>query len=312
MRGTFQRRQIPDAVSGHTVEMLYMKAGRMEVWAVPGRCMDLYEARFDDVNVSLTDRNAAIIDPDYVCRGAESFRRSFFAGMLTTCGLIQTGRPCEENGRFFGLHGSVSHLPAASWKAEETEEGIALKVSVEERHQEGEHLQLEREYCLWDGGISWRDRVTNLGVSTPFMLMYHINFGMPFVSENLKVKTTFLYEEDRGTGKPAGMETILKMAAPEPGRPENVYYTRTKDRQITLISEETGLCAELVYAGLDWLGVWKNYTPDKYGLGLEPCVCPSLGRVGARKRGLLPILAKGETHVSGARLCFKRIKETEV
>jgi len=47
--------------------------------------------------------------------------------------------------------------------------------------------------------------------------------------------------------------------------------------------------------GLDYGGVWLNYVDDPYALGLEPCVCPGLGRAGARARGLLPILAPGQS-----------------
>ena len=304
--------RVSDPLTGRKVEMLELCAGELRIVAVPERCMDLYFLQYRDVPISLTDRRAGIVDPSYRCEGAESFSRSFFAGMLTTCGLIQAGRPCEENGRSFGLHGCVGHLPAQEWRMEETPEGLSLCTQVEEKHPEGEHLLLERVYRLRDGEISWQDRVTNLAGDTPFMMMYHINFGAPFLSETLRMKTDFAYAENRDTGLPADHALLLSMAPPREGRKENVYYTRLRSPRVELFSPDTGLEAELTFDGFDWMGIWKNYAPEKYGLGLEPCACPGLGRTGARNRGLLPALRGGETHLSGARLCFRRIEGKEV
>ena len=308
MNCTHRAFSIPDPVTGRPVEMIELSAGTIRVTAVPDRCMDLYELSFDGIPVSLTDRRAGIIDPSFVCVGTESFSHSFFAGMLTTCGLIQAGRPCEEDGRDFGLHGWISHVPASVWDVAETARGMIVSARMTERHPEGEHLLLKRILRVWDGGISWIDRVSNLGPDTPFMMMYHINFGAPFLSEHLQMETSFAYTEDRDTGLPAEKDEILRMDAAQEGKPEKVYYTRPENCGVRLFSPDTGLAATLSFSGFPWMGVWKNYAPEKYGLGLEPCACPGLGRSGARKRGLLPSLRTGETHISEVRLEFSRIE----
>lgn len=303
---------VSDPVSGRPVRMLRLQAGALEAVAVPERCMDLYEVSAAGVQLSLTDRRAAVVDEGYQCVGAESFARSFFAGMLTTCGFIQAGRPCQENGREFGLHGMASHLPARSWDIRKENDALELSAVVEERHAQGEHLRLERTYRLWDQGLSCRDRVTNLGIETPFMMMYHINFGQPFLCEGLEMQAVFDYAERRDTGLQASREEMLCMGPPRAGKAETVYYTRPRGRRITLFSPPTGLEAQLTFEGFSWMGIWKNYAPERYGLGLEPCACPGLGRVGARQRGLLVTLAPGETHASGFQLLVTETKGMEI
>ena len=57
------------------------------------------------------------------------------------------------------------------------------------------------------------DIVTNAGkLATPVMMMYHINFGEPFLSERLQVSADFTYIEERDTKRCSPPDEVLAMA----------------------------------------------------------------------------------------------------
>lgn len=294
--------RLNDPVSGRQVEALTLLGPQgLEATLVPERALDIYSLRFSGTQMSYTRRDKGIAPENFVEDGARGFSRNFFAGLVTTCGLIQSGRPCEENGRAFGLHGRISNTPALRVEAEQGPDGVRVRAVTEEVHEQGERMRLERTVSVGrdDAALTIRDRVTNIGaVETPFMMMYHMNFGAPFLSEKLSVQAEFLATEDRDTGRPEEPSVILAMGKPESMRREKVYYTRVnRERGVVLDDARTGIVCRLTARGegLDWLGVWKDFTPGVYALGIEPCNCPGLGRVGARARGLLPRLLPGES-----------------
>ncbi len=44
--------------------------------------------------------------------------RSFFGGLLTTCGLTYAGHPTTDEGEELGLHGRISNVPARNIQVE--------------------------------------------------------------------------------------------------------------------------------------------------------------------------------------------------
>lgn len=52
-----------------------------------------------------------IVAPLFESQG-NGFLRSFYAGLLTTCGLSYIGTPCEDEGETLGLHGRLAATPA--------------------------------------------------------------------------------------------------------------------------------------------------------------------------------------------------------
>ncbi len=299
--------QIADPLTSLPVNAVVVRAGKMAVTLLPDRCMDIYEVLYDGVQISFTNRAAGLVDPDYRCEGTESFSRSFFGGMLTTCGLIQAGRPCEENGRAFGLHGCISHMPAVSCFEKQDEDSVRIHANILETHPEGERLLLCRNYMISNTGIYLQDRVFNQGITTPFMMMYHINFGAPFLSPALQIDAPLVYAENRDTRRKAKADTVLA-SFPASSKPETVYYTKLRYGFVKLVSPEVHLASVISFKGFDWMGIWKNPDPARYALGMEPCLCPGLGRKGARERKLLPILEHGKYHTTHLRLSFSNCK----
>lgn len=293
---------LTDPADGAQIPALQIEtAGGVSLTAIPDRALDLYDLRFGGQAISHTKTPAALSSRHFKEDGAAGFSRNFFVGMMTTCGLIQAGRPCKEGDRAFGLHGCISNTSAKSVRVCEDDDALRVHAVVHERHPEGEHMRLERTLSVYhEGGrIELHDRITNLGENeTPYMIMYHVNFGEPFLSPALRMSGRFFSAENRDTGLAATQEELLTVCPRGAWQQEKVYYTRPDWAQgFTLENPDMGAGVHLTAAGdgLDFGGVWQNYVDAPYALGLEPCVCPGLGRVNARARGLLPILAPGRS-----------------
>src|SRR5258705_13654089 len=74
--------------------------------------------------------------------------RSFFGGLLTTCGLTQVGQPCVDGDEQLGLHGRIGNTPAedvwahAEWQGEDY--GLSAGGTMRETRVYGEDLPLSR------------------------------------------------------------------------------------------------------------------------------------------------------------------------
>ncbi len=304
---------LTDPLCQKPVEAVRLKneAG-LELVCVPDRALDLYSLRLDGKAVSYTNPQAGISPENFAEDGTEGFAKNFFVGFLTTCGLIQSGRPCQEAGRRFGLHGRISNTPCSPVEIWETQEDIHVRGTAQEVHPAGEHMRLLRTLRLdkHTPTLEIHDRVTNLGAApTPYMIMYHINFGEPFLSPKLKISADFTYIEDRDTGTLAPLEAVTGMGTQGTRGREKVFYTQADLQGGVLLENreaEMGLLLTAQGDGLDWLGIWQSFHGTPAILGIEPCNCPGLGRVNARKRGLLPLLSPGETRENRILASFYR------
>ena len=300
--GLIQRKWLTDAISGKKIPALQLgEQSGIALTLVPDRALDIYELSFRGQRISYLDPDAGIAPENFLEDGIKGFSVNFFGGFLTTCGLLNAGRPCEENGRAFGLHGCISNTACSRVDILEDEEAVRVSAVTEERHPQGELLRLERTVSLFKcmECIEIDDTVTNMGqAATPVMMMYHINFGEPFLSENLKVSAGFSYIEDRDAKRTAQPGEVLAMGAKGSADREHVYYTQADmENGFTLNDPDSGMQVILRAKGerLKWCGIWKNFMEGTYALGIEPCFCPGLGRVGAARRGLLPVLQPQES-----------------
>lgn len=272
----------------------------LELITIPDRALDIYRLRYRGTDISHTNYEAGISPKNFTENGTEGFGRNFFVGFLTTCGLCNAGRPCEDGGRSYGLHGCISNTPCQNPDITEENGVIKVRGTADEIHEDGVHMRLTREINLdtEKDRLTVHDTTANLSeLPQPYMMMYHINFGAPFLSENLCVDADFSYIENRDTGAAEPKEQVLSMGAAGSASQETVYYTQADlKRGVTLYNPDLAvkalLCAE--GDGLEWMGIWKNFVSSPYALGIEPCICPGLGRAGARKRGLLAVMQPGE------------------
>lgn len=156
------------------------------------RGMDIPYLDFQGENIGFISP-CGVVAPQYFDDKELGFLKSFTAGFLTTCGLKSAGAPNEYEGKNYGLHGNISHVPAEEVTCV-VEEGDIPSVVITGKVRDGvifgHKMLLEREIrCNYqEKKFTIRDRVTNQGFQrTNHMILYHCNIGYPVLSPDSEI-----------------------------------------------------------------------------------------------------------------------------
>ena len=168
---------------------------------VVDRALDLAQATIGGVPVAWISPTGLTAPGLAVPAGWGPFR-SFFGGLLTTCGLEHTLGPMTDDATHFRypgrathdfpLHGRLSATPGRllGYGVDWERECVFCRGDVRQAHVFGESLTLEREIRIGLGGttIELDDVVRNDGFApTPHMILYHVNVGWPVLGEHAEV-----------------------------------------------------------------------------------------------------------------------------
>lgn len=289
----------------------------LDVWTGTGffftvlldRGMDISEARYCGKSLCWRSSTGDVHPHAFDSRGL-GWLRSFFGGLLTTCGLTYCGAPCQDEGEDLGLHGRVSHIPADRVCLDEEwrEDGYILSVKGKMRESVifGENMVLIRRITtrLGESKLWIHDVVENQGFRrSPFMILYHINGGFPAVAEGARLISPTTGVKPRDHEAEIGKEDYHKFTAPIPGFKEKVYYHEMKEDasglvHCALVNEdfEGGFGFYVTYkkSQLPKFIEWKMMGESDYVVGMEPANCGVEGRDKERQRGTLKFLEPGE------------------
>ena len=253
------------------------------------------------------------VSPTYFEEPGYGWLRSFYGGLLVTCGLTYAGAPCIDGGKELGLHGRISNLPAFSVSAdgawEDDEYVMWASGKVRETTVFGENLELKRCITarLGEPKIWILDQVSNLGyMETPHMILYHINIGFPIVDNGSRLIAPVKSSLPRDADAEIEKERFAEFTDPVPGFRERVYYldmVEDEDGYVTVALVNPSLNTEEVFGvyvkylkrELPKFSEWKMTAEATYVVGLEPGNCWVEGRVKERERGTLQTLKPGET-----------------
>lgn len=230
--------------------------------------------------------------------------RSFYGGLVVTCGLTYAGAPNVDQGKPLGLHGRISNLPASNVLADGAWEGDSYVMWVQGKVREtavfGENLELSRRITarLGESKIWIHDTVTNLGYrETEHMILYHINLGFPVIDEGGKLVAPVLEYKPRDADGEIEKEKYGSFPAPTPGFRERVYYLDMAEDSDGNVSAALvnpgfrngrgfGFYAKYPKSELPKFTEWKMTAEGTYVVGLEPANCWVEGRAKERERGL--------------------------
>lgn len=302
------RRSILDDGKGRGMRIIEVNNGSGIVFSIyPDRGMDIGEASFKGMPLVWLPAEPAVAasyDPNGI-----NWLRSWGGGMLTSCGLTNVGGPCECNGENHGLHGRLSHIPATEVNTEakwDDNGNYTLTVTgkIIQSRVFGENLTLTRKISCSAGinTISIEDAVENNGFAeSPFMLLYHMNFGWPLVNENSILSAPEHQVTPQGEVAAAGISDWHKMQLPTAGFAEQVFYhdlpaAADGMTALTLINpdEKVKLTVSCRKAELPFFVQWKQMGQGEYVLGLEPANCVPENRNNNRDKGTLKTIAPGE------------------
>ncbi|MFN2459888.1 MAG: aldose 1-epimerase family protein [Candidatus Velthaea sp.] len=298
---------------GRGARALHVRAGGgLAFWSIADRALDIAGAEYRGAPLCWRSRNG-VAAPAFAEHAGDGFLRTFFGGLLTTCGLGNFGPAGSDAWGTFGLHGRINTTPAEDvrtavrWDGEE----CALEVhgTMRETAVFGEDLRLERTLRTFVGSrrIDVHDRVTNAGSERrPHMLLYHCNGGFPILNEHATLHVSESGVRPRDAEAARGLTEWNRGGAPQPEFAEQVFVhepVACRDGRATAVlapgDDAAGLPALAVRfdpTQLPAMFSWRMLGAGTYVMGIEPANCPTIeGRVAAASAGTLPFLEPGET-----------------
>lgn len=286
-----------------------MKNGRgLELTVLADKSLNIPYLSFKGVNIGFVSKTGICAPEFYKEDGSRGFLQNFDAGFLTTCGITYMGASCKDDERFLGLHGPLANTPAeevsASTKWIDDVAYMRISGKMREACVLNEYLTLERKLEINSNSdqITILDKVENNGFkSEPIMLLYHINFGYPFLDECTNMYTDLENVIPRDDYSEEDIENCFKFSKPIEGFEEQVFSHVTDDKEkneakVLVYNKKMELAVLIQFdpSQLPWLNHWKCPRAGDYVLGVEPSNCHVSGREKARKEGQLPLIQAGE------------------
>ena len=247
--------------------------------------------------------------------------RTALGGFCNSCGMVHIGNPETDSvGHYnfparlterYGVHDRMALIPGQlrsyGERWEDDQCVLEAEGQVVQAQAYGENLVLTRRFTarLGESRFFLHDEITNAGyLPAVHMLLYHINVGFPFVSENSQMVAPFV--------NPAR----LLFGKIDPNRPEEYarFLPPQKDclfegLELAMLSEAAGhvpvaiLNPRLGAAGCAVYVIynqrqmpkyleWRMMGEGQYAVGIEPST-NSFGREQARSSGQMIVLEPG-------------------
>jgi hypothetical protein len=275
-------------------------AAGMRAAFLESHALDLYELNFRGVNLGFMTKNGLV--KGTVTSVSGDFTRTWPGGFLVTCGLRNTGVECMSEGEYHPQHGRIAGMAAEHVGVTFDRQGQRLVIQGHMRESAffAHHLVLNRtiEIPLGGSAITWHDQVENLAPEAePLFLLYHFNFGYPFLSPRLQLHFPPGTVLPRTDWAREGLAEFDQIHAPQDGFIEQVYFHQPLPENppaaaIRLVHPKLGLAAQLSYstAELPELAQWKCLRSTDYALGIEPGTSRIRGRAVELADGYAQIL----------------------
>jgi hypothetical protein len=247
----------------------------------------------------------------YESKGAE-WLRTFFGGLITTCGLENAGVACNDDGEEFGLHGRISNIGAENiytncyWQGDEYL--MEISGTIRETKVFGNKYELRRKITTFFSTpkIIVEDSVENIGfIKSPIMILYHVNIGYPVLDKTTKLLESRAVVTPRDEEAMKGYDKFNEFSEPIHQFNEQVFFHDIEsdtegNANIALINEDfnngegIGLWLKYNKDNLPVLLEWKQMGEGEYVCGIEPGNNTARGRVNERKQGTLKFIEPGE------------------
>lgn len=210
-----------------------------------------------------------------------------FDEWICRCGLHANGPPGNDpdTGEFLPLHGRIANQPAHYLAVQvgiEPPFQIAVVGRVQETTLFFTNLEL-RSTIRSAVGANWleiEDEIVNLSTRPAELeLLYHCNFGPPFLEEGSRIAVPVHELAPRNPRAAEGIADWASYLGPTPGFVEQVYFANlfadAEGRTLALLHtarKERGVALRWFRSQLPRFIIWKNTAAveDGYVTGLEP------------------------------------------
>ncbi len=295
---------------------------RMTVLA--DKCFTIPNLSFKETNIGFISKTG-ICAPEYFQEeGTRGFLRNFEAGFLTTCGLTYSGSPCEIDGQVNGLHGVISNTPMECVSAQIEWEGdnafIHLSGIAREGFLFGPNIYIKRKIIvpINQNVMEIHDEIENVGFDvSPLMLLYHFNYGYPFLDENCEIYCNYDKVLPRDANSAGRLDTLNTFEKPIPGFEEIVAVRTMSDLSITegktlVYNKKLKMAVSMTLDAhqLPIMNQWKSPRAGDYVLGMEPGTGHVGGLVKTKEDGLMMKIGPGEKKKFDIRITVLDDQET--
>ncbi len=268
-----------------------VKSGDLRYLIMADKCLDVASLEYKGVNISFTAKPGLNGRNQYDTHGEEALR-SIMGGLFFTCGLQNICGPCQTDGVEFPMHGRIRTTPAehlcadAHWEGEDYV--LEVKGEMRESHLFGTNLVLRRTIRSVYGSdrIDIIDEVEN---QTPeeadLMLMYHCNFGYPFLAPGTRLVLPSKAVRGREEWSENHLNCWHTAGEPVDGEEEYVYLHELAgdaqgDSFAALVNDDLGFGIRLDFDRKvqPYFMEWMSMRSGDYVIGLEPSNSSVYGR----------------------------------
>lgn len=238
--------------------------GALELLFNKDNALDIVWARFKGVNLSFFSKNG-------LNDGQRDFTGNFEGGFLYTCGMDNVSG-CVPNKP---IHGSLHYKQAENVYSYQENGVVYVCGEVKETALFGKNLILKRKYAITDNSLTISDTVENADFTdTEYVLLYHINYGYPFLDEGLKLDIPAIKSDPLTEIAKTRQNEMLCITAPIDKNDEDVYYHTLAQGHVRLENPEKQITVEMNYDVSDFPVTlqWKSMISGDYALGIEPAL----------------------------------------
>ena len=289
---------------------------------VVDRAMDIADAYYFQHSIAWLSHSGITSPQPFANKGLD-WLRSFFGGLLTTCGLSHVGGPeSDENGER-GIHGNISNIPAEIESVIQPDPingkmDMSITGIMKESKIFGPSLELRRTISgkLGESYLHIHDEVTNrANTPAPHMLLYHFNIGWPLADEGAELlwKGKMQLPDREGDDKIFNDKNDFHKC-PSPldihkGTGEAVAFIdieadKKGDCVAGIHNPKLGVALSFTFRKdqLPWLINWQHWGYGEYVTGIEPGTHPPIGQAKARKNNELIFIEPGKTKTYDVRI----------
>ena len=241
---------------------ILVQNGELELLFNKDNALDIVWVKFKGVNLSFLSKNG-------LNDGKRDFVGNFEGGFLYTCGMDNVSGCVEGK----PVHGSLHYKKCDLAYAYEKDGVLYIYGEVRECALFGKNLLLKRLYTVTENSLEINDTLVNLDYSdTEYVLLYHVNYGYPFLDEGLKIDIPAIKSDPLTAVAEANKQDMFRITAPVDGGDEHVYYHTLSEGKVRLENPDKQVTVEMVYDVNDFPVTleWKSMISGDYALGIEP------------------------------------------
>jgi len=304
------------------VDIITVDNGKLSFIVVPTRGMGIWKGEYEGTFLGWESPVKNLVHPRHInleARGGLGWLDGFNE-MIVRCGLSNFGAPgvdvIKDNmGRekevILTLHGKIANMPASTVRVKiDSTPPFRLEIEgvVYERSMFGSNLKLTTSITttLGSNSLTISDTVENLrGVPDEMQLLYHCNYGSPFLEEEARFVAPIEKVAPRDSVAAEGVESFERYGPPQSGFVEQVYYMSLLaddegKTRVMLINRDGDKAISLLYSvkDLPCFTLWKNTSSleDGYVTGLEPGTSFPNAKSFEREHGRVVVLKPGEKY----------------